>query len=93
MREIDIIRQVRHPHVVRIHEVMGTRKSIFVVVEFVGSSSLDAHLVHRTGRGICKALARRVFQQLVSMLDYCHSLGCITATSSPTTSVYSMRAT
>ena len=75
MREIDIMRRVRHPHVVRIHEVMATRRSIFVVMEFVGGGSLDAYLVHRAGRGVGEAPARRVFQQLVSALDYCHSLG------------------
>jgi 5'-AMP-activated protein kinase catalytic alpha subunit len=75
MREIDIMRRVRHPHVVRIHEVMATRKSIFIVMEFVSGSTLNAHLVYRAGRGISEASARRVFQQLVSALDYCHSLG------------------
>ncbi|EER89894.1 hypothetical protein BDA96_10G211400 [Sorghum bicolor] len=75
MREIDIMRRVRHPHVVRIHEVMATRKSIFVVMEFVGGGTINARLVHRAGRGISEASARRVFQQLVSALDYCHSLG------------------
>ncbi|CAL5048160.1 unnamed protein product [Urochloa decumbens] len=76
MREIDIMRRVRHPNVVRIHEVMATKRSIFVVMEYVGGGSLDAYLAHRAaGRGLAEPSARRVFHQLVSALDYCHSLG------------------
>ncbi|KAF8754880.1 hypothetical protein HU200_011418 [Digitaria exilis] len=67
------MRRVRHPNIVRIHEVMATKRSIFVVMEFVAGGSLNAYLV--AGRGVGEASARRVFQQLVSALDYCHSLG------------------
>ncbi|KAJ1255577.1 hypothetical protein BS78_K185200 [Paspalum vaginatum] len=74
-REIEIMHRVRHPHVVRIHEVMANKKSIFVVMEFVRGGSLDACLIRYAGRGIGEASARRVFQQLVSALEYCHSLG------------------
>jgi 5'-AMP-activated protein kinase catalytic alpha subunit len=75
MREIDIMRRVRHPNVVRIQEVMATKRSIFVVMEYVGGGSLDTYLTRCAGRGIGERNARRVFQQLVSALDYCHSLG------------------
>ncbi|KAF8677045.1 hypothetical protein HU200_046503 [Digitaria exilis] len=75
MREIDIMRRVRHPNIVRIHEVMATKRSIFVVMEFVAGGSLDAYLAGRGGNGVGEASARRVFQQLVSAVDYCHSLG------------------
>ncbi|XP_062179115.1 CBL-interacting protein kinase 25-like [Phragmites australis] len=75
MREIDIMRRVRHPNVVRIHEVMASKTRIFVVMEFVGGGSLHGYLVHRSDRGVGEVVARRVFHQLVSALDYCHSLG------------------
>nr|CAB3503510.1 unnamed protein product [Digitaria exilis] len=75
MREIDIMRRVRHPNIVRIHEVMATKRSIFVVMEFVAGGSLDAYLAGRGGNGASEASARRVFQQMVSVVDYCHSLG------------------
>ncbi|CAN6272796.1 unnamed protein product [Urochloa humidicola] len=76
MHEIEIMRRVRHPNVVHIHEVMATKWSIFVVMEFIGGGSVDAYLNLRTaGRGLAEPSARRVFHQLVSALDYCHSLG------------------
>ncbi|CAN6169751.1 unnamed protein product [Urochloa humidicola] len=75
-REIDIMRRVRHPNVVRIHEVMATKRSIFVIMEYVAGGSLDAYLADRAaGRGLAESSARRVFQQLVLALDFCHSLG------------------
>jgi serine/threonine protein kinase len=72
IREIDIMRRVRHPHVVHILEVMATKTRIFVVMEFVGGGPLNDCLIHRR---IDEASARRVFQQIVCALDYCHSLG------------------
>ena len=62
MREIDIMRRARHPHIARVHEVIATRKSIFIVMEFVGGSTLNAHLVHHADRGISEASAHRVLQ-------------------------------
>ncbi|CAO2038755.1 unnamed protein product [Urochloa humidicola] len=76
MREIEIMRRVRHPNIVCIHEVMATKRSIFVIMEFVGGSFLNAYLaLHAAGRGLAERSAWRVFHQLVSALDYCHSLG------------------
>ncbi|KAL6603959.1 hypothetical protein ACP70R_044320 [Stipagrostis hirtigluma subsp. patula] len=79
MAEIAVMRRVRHPNVVRIHEVMASKARIFIVMEYVGGGSLHGHLAARgggaRGGGVGEAAARRVFQQLVSALDYCHSLG------------------
>ncbi|KAL6876428.1 hypothetical protein ACP4OV_013000 [Aristida adscensionis] len=76
MSEIAVMRRVRHPNVVRIHEVMASKARVFIVMEHVGGGSLHGYLARcGGGRGIGEAAARRVFQQLVSALDYCHSLG------------------
>lgn len=53
--------QVHHHHVVRIHEVMATKKSIFIIMEFVGGGSLDAYLIHRNDCGISEASVHWVF--------------------------------
>ncbi|GJN38582.1 hypothetical protein PR202_gb27637 [Eleusine coracana subsp. coracana] len=73
MSEIDIMRRVRHPNVVRLHEVMANKKRIFVVMELVRGGSLLGYLSRN--RGVGEPAARRVFQQLVSAVEYCHSRG------------------
>ncbi|KAF8749578.1 hypothetical protein HU200_012593 [Digitaria exilis] len=86
MREINITRRVRHPNIVHIHEVMATKRSIFVVMEFGGGGSLDSYLVGGNG-GLHDAPTRRMFQHLVSAVHHCHSLGSTTVISIPTTSL------
>ena len=72
VREISVMRLVRHPNVVQIREVMATRSRIFVVMEYVRGGELFAKVAK--GR-LREDQARRYFQQLISAVDYCHSRG------------------
>jgi 5'-AMP-activated protein kinase catalytic alpha subunit len=59
-----------------IHELMATKKSIFVIMEFGDDDSLNAHLVHRIDRGIGEASARCVRIPAARVhARLCHSLG------------------
>ncbi|MQM09686.1 hypothetical protein Taro_042564 [Colocasia esculenta] len=72
VREISIMRLVRHPNVVELREVMATKARIFFVMEHVRGGELFA----RVARGkLREDEARRYFQQLVSAVDFCHSRG------------------
>ncbi|KAK1300420.1 CBL-interacting serine/threonine-protein kinase 8 [Acorus calamus] len=72
-REISIMKLVRHPHVVRLHEVLATRTKIYIILEFITGGELFDKIV-RQGR-LSEAEARRFFQQLIDGVDYCHSKG------------------
>ncbi|KAM0821270.1 hypothetical protein ACQ4PT_072373 [Festuca glaucescens] len=39
-REISIMKLVRHPNVVRLHEVLASRKKIFIILEFITGGEL-----------------------------------------------------
>lgn len=72
-REIAITKLIKHPHVVRLHEVMGSKSKIFIVLEFVtGGELLDKVVNHGRMR---EDEARKYFQQLINAVDYCHSRG------------------
>ncbi|KAL2509806.1 CBL-interacting serine/threonine-protein kinase 11 [Forsythia ovata] len=62
-REISILRRLRHPHIVRLHEVLATKTKIYFVLEFA------------KGGRFSEDLSRKYFQQLISAVDYCHSRG------------------
>ncbi|CAI9116096.1 OLC1v1017162C1 [Oldenlandia corymbosa var. corymbosa] len=72
-REISIMKLVRHPHVVRLHEVIASRTKIYIILEFITGGELFDKIVHN-GR-LSEAEARRYFQQLIDGVDYCHSKG------------------
>lgn len=71
-REITIMRWLRHPHIVRLHEILATKKKIYFVLEFAKGGELFAKLAK--GR-FSEDLSRRYFQQLISAVGYCHSHG------------------
>ncbi|KAK2659988.1 hypothetical protein Ddye_006521 [Dipteronia dyeriana] len=72
-REISIMKLVRHPYVVRLHEVIASRTKIYIILEFITGGELFDKIVHH-GR-LSEAESRRYFQQLVDSVDYCHSKG------------------
>ncbi|KAL7159507.1 hypothetical protein ABFS83_01G031400 [Erythranthe nasuta] len=72
IREISVMRLVRHPNIVGLKEVMATKSKIFFVMEYVRGGELFAKVA--LGR-LKEDAARSYFQQLVSAVDFCHSRG------------------
>ncbi|CAH8389332.1 unnamed protein product [Eruca vesicaria subsp. sativa] len=71
-REISILRRVRHPYIVHLHEVMATKTKIYIVMEFVRGGDL----FEKVSKGrLREGVARRYFQQLISSVSFCHSRG------------------
>ncbi|KAJ1264544.1 hypothetical protein BS78_08G009100 [Paspalum vaginatum] len=72
-REISTMKLIKHPKVVRIYEVMGSKTKIYIVLEYViGGELFDTIANHGRMR---EDEARRYFQQLINAVDYCHSRG------------------
>ncbi|WMV07254.1 hypothetical protein MTR67_000639 [Solanum verrucosum] len=72
-REIATMKLIRHPHVVQLYEVMGSKTKIFIILEFVTGGELFDKIVNH-GR-MREEEARKYFQQLIHTVDYCHSRG------------------
>ncbi|GJN38058.1 hypothetical protein PR202_gb27066 [Eleusine coracana subsp. coracana] len=71
-REISVMRLVRHPNVVQLHEVMASKSKIYFAMEYVRGGELFS----RVARGRLKEdAARKYFQQLIGAVDFCHSRG------------------
>eukprot|EP00252_Welwitschia_mirabilis_P016457 TRINITY_DN362_c0_g1_i2.p1 TRINITY_DN362_c0_g1~~TRINITY_DN362_c0_g1_i2.p1 ORF type:complete len:438 (+),score=26.88 TRINITY_DN362_c0_g1_i2:446-1759(+) len=71
-REISVMRLVRHPNIVHLHEVMASKTKIYFVMEYVKGGEL----FNRVSKGKVKEEdARKYFQQLISAVDFCHSRG------------------
>lgn len=72
-REISILRHLRHPNIIHLHEVLASRSKIYMVLELVNGGELFDR-VSKSGR-LSENLCRRYFQQLVAAVGYCHSRG------------------
>jgi calcium-dependent protein kinase len=70
--EIDLLKKLRHPHVVELFEVVLSEAHVFLVQELLSGGELFEHLL---SRGACKeAEAKDIFAQVVLALDYLHEL-------------------
>lgn len=71
-REISVMRLVRHPHIVKLYEVMATKTKIYFVMEY----AKGGELFNKVSKGKLKEdVARKYFQQLINAVDFCHSRG------------------
>lgn len=71
-REISIMRRLRHPHIVSLHEVLATKSKVYFVMDFAKGGELFAKVAK--GR-FSEDLSRKYFHQLISAVDFCHSHG------------------
>ncbi|XP_071737994.1 CBL-interacting serine/threonine-protein kinase 11-like [Rutidosis leptorrhynchoides] len=71
-REIDIMRRLRHPNIVKLYEVLATKTKIYFVMEFVKGGELFAKVAKTR---LSESQSRKYFQQLISAIEYCHSRG------------------
>lgn len=71
-REIAVMKMVKHPHIVELHEVMASKSKIYFAMELVRGGELFAKI--SKGR-LREDVARAYFQQLISAVDFCHSRG------------------
>ncbi|XP_043483830.1 serine/threonine-protein kinase SIK3-like isoform X2 [Leptopilina heterotoma] len=69
-REVHIMKKLRHPHIIRLYQVMETEKMIYLVTEYAPGGEIFDHLV-RNGRMV-EPEARRVFRQIVYAVRYLH---------------------
>ncbi|XP_043720196.1 CBL-interacting protein kinase 32 [Telopea speciosissima] len=72
-REVATMKLIKHPNVVCLYEVMGSKTKIFIVLEYVTGGELFDKIVNN-GR-MMEDEARKYFQQLINAVDYCHSRG------------------
>ncbi|GLT55361.1 hypothetical protein SLA2020_284920 [Shorea laevis] len=72
-REISIMKIVRHPNIVSLHEVLASQTKIYIILEFVTGGELFDKIVHQ-GK-LPENECRRFFQQLIDAVEHCHNKG------------------
>lgn len=70
-REIRIMKQLHHPHIVRLYQVMETDKMLYMVTEYASAGEIFDHLVSH-GR-MTESEARKKFKQLAAAVHFLHT--------------------
>ncbi|KAL3505549.1 hypothetical protein ACH5RR_030931 [Cinchona calisaya] len=72
-REIGTLKLLKHPNVVRLHEVLASKSKIYMVLEYVDGGELFDRIASK-GK-LSEAQGRKLFQQLIDGVSYCHNKG------------------
>ncbi|KAK9864289.1 hypothetical protein WJX84_010483 [Apatococcus fuscideae] len=72
-REISILQNLHHPNIVDLKEVMASQDKIYMVMELVPGGELFDQVI--ADGPFKESQSRRVFQQLLDGLEYCHVQG------------------
>ncbi|XP_021367362.1 cyclin-dependent kinase-like 1 isoform X8 [Mizuhopecten yessoensis] len=75
MREIRMLKQLKHPNLVNLIEVFRRKKRLHLVFEYVDHTVL--HELERFPRGVSEDLIKKIVSQLLEAVNYCHSRNCI----------------
>ncbi|KAL6220286.1 hypothetical protein ACLB2K_008042 [Fragaria x ananassa] len=71
--EIETLKRLKHPNVVRLYEILASKTHIYMVLEYAEGGELFDKIRHN-GR-VTEAESRKIFQQLIDGVSYCHSKG------------------
>ncbi|KAI6185350.1 Protein kinase domain-containing protein [Aphelenchoides besseyi] len=75
MREIRMLRQLKHPNLVNLIEVFKRHRKIHLVFEHCERTLLDD--LEKYQNGFPELIAKKIIWQLLSAIHFCHSRNCI----------------
>ncbi|XP_062862448.1 serine/threonine-protein kinase SIK1 [Trichomycterus rosablanca] len=69
-REVQIMKLLNHPHIIKLYQVMETKDMLYIVTEYAKNGEMFDYLTSN-GR-MSEPEARRKFWQILTAVDYCH---------------------
>ena len=76
-REITVLKRLRHPGMIGLHDLIDTPKQIYMITDYVRGISLKEFSKAHNNQIIRLNTARRIFKQLAESVCYLHSLNMI----------------
>lgn len=70
MREIESMKKLKHPNIIRIYEIMETAKIICIVTEIASNGELYDYIIHK--KRLSEREAKHIFKQIVAGIHHCH---------------------
>lgn len=75
LKEIELMRLLKHPNIVKLYEVYESSTHIYLVLEYIEGENLLLHL--RSKGTYSEKDAAHIVMQALDILDYCHSKNVI----------------
>ena len=72
-QEVRCMKMVTHPSIIRLFEVIDTHTKLYLIEELGDGGDLYDYIMKHSN-GIEETMARKIFRQTVSAIQYCHQL-------------------
>ncbi|XP_063070064.1 serine/threonine-protein kinase SIK1 [Engraulis encrasicolus] len=69
-REVQIMKLLNHPHIIKLYQVMETKDMLYIVTEYAKNGEMFDYLT--TNGRLSEDEARKKFWQILTAVDYCH---------------------
>ncbi|XP_067897422.1 serine/threonine-protein kinase SIK2-like isoform X2 [Heterodontus francisci] len=70
-REVQIMKLLNHPHIIKLYQVMETKDMLYIVTEFAQNGEMFDYL--STNGPLSESEARSKFWQILTAVEYCHN--------------------
>ncbi|XP_076310251.1 serine/threonine-protein kinase SIK2-like isoform X1 [Tachypleus tridentatus] len=70
-REVQIMKQLSHPNIIKLYQVMETKSMVYLVSEYASKGEIF-DFVAQHGR-MPETMAQKMFWQILSAVEYCHN--------------------
>ncbi len=75
-REAEVMDRLRHPNIVTLYDFMESEGHYYIVMEYVAGMTLS-EIIKQAGGPLPHDEVKAIFQQVLSGIDYAHSLGIV----------------
>src|SRR3569833_1229703 len=75
MREVHILKKLRHPNIVQLHKMEESERHFGIVLEYASGGELFDYILNH--RYLKDNAAKRLFAQLISGVGYLHKRGIV----------------
>ncbi|XP_037725420.1 serine/threonine-protein kinase SIK2-like isoform X3 [Drosophila subpulchrella] len=73
--EVEIMKDLKHPHIIKLYQAMETKKMIYIVTEYASQGDIFDYMI-KYGR-MPESTARHKFWQIISAVEYLHNKGIV----------------
>ncbi|XP_018605421.2 serine/threonine-protein kinase SIK1 [Scleropages formosus] len=70
-REVQIMKLLNHPHIIKLYQVMETKDMLYIVTEYAKNGEMFDYLT--TNGRMSEGEARQKFWQILTAVEYCHA--------------------
>mmetsp|Transcript_3456 Transcript_3456/g.10471 ORF Transcript_3456/g.10471 Transcript_3456/m.10471 type:complete len:419 (+) Transcript_3456:290-1546(+) len=75
-REMEIVKKVNHPCVVRTYDIFNTADKLYIVLEKMNGGVIS-RAIKLQGNGCSEMLAKHIMRQVIKGVKYIHSMGIV----------------